>query len=52
MLDYWNRWLLGWVTLADALVAILTLGVWYPHWQMDYIAWQIRRDFRARNPKE
>jgi hypothetical protein len=46
MLNYWNRWILGWVTLADGLAEILTLGVWAPNWQIKFLSWQIQKDLR------
>lgn len=29
------RWLLGWASLLQGLCCILTLGFWYPSWELD-----------------
>lgn len=43
MKDYLRRWICGWFTLAESLVAILTLGVISPSWGFNYLVWNMKR---------
>lgn len=36
------------VNAAEALVILLTLGIYSPCWVMDYAAWHVRRSFRRK----
>jgi len=37
--DYLRRWICGWLSLAEGLVAILTLGIISPSFTFDYLCW-------------
>ena len=45
----WQRWIEGWIKIADGLVLIFTFGFVRPFWSSDWIWWMVRDRIR-RNP--
>lgn len=44
---------LAWVDLAAAVVAVCTLGLYFPNWGMEYLAWfRIRQYTKAAKHPE
>lgn len=39
---YVLRWVQAWVQVTSGLVAILTLGMYWPRWEFDFVFWFAR----------
>jgi uncharacterized membrane protein YjgN (DUF898 family) len=40
--------LFSWVDLAQAIIGVLTLGVWYPNWTLRFAGWYALHTFKKR----
>ena len=39
----WNRWVSGWIEIAQGLVKVLTLGLVTIGWDLKYVIWVTRK---------
>ncbi|MBW2135762.1 MAG: hypothetical protein JRG72_11160 [Deltaproteobacteria bacterium] len=39
----WNRWVSGWIEIAQGLVKVLTLGLVTIAWDLRYVRWVTRK---------
>ncbi len=46
--DWLLAWASAWAMLAEAIVAVLSLGLFWPYWHMDYLVWKVRRQMARR----
>lgn len=53
-MKHWQyRILFAWVNLAQAIVGVLTFGIWYPNWLMPFARWYALYDIeRSKREKE
>jgi len=42
------NWILAWIEIAMGIVGVLSLGYIYMEWDLEFMSWQVKRDFIKR----